>query len=194
MKKLLILTVVCFTLVACGKNNAPLQPDQAEQTPVSSEQDGVQTGQPGLNLQRLNGGTWNFQAHNASQPVLVAFMATFCGYCKRMAPYIDELAAKYKGKADTIIVFIDEEPVAPKEVVKKLGLKNVEVAYNGGEFATMMDLEGFPQMYLFDNKSNEVAVWSGFDPDHVVSISAKIDEFNSRPAQAQKAPQAEAKK
>jgi thioredoxin 2 len=32
-------------------------------------------------------------------PVLVDFYADWCGPCKMMAPYVDQLAAKYQGRA-----------------------------------------------------------------------------------------------
>lgn len=43
----------------------------------------------------------NFETEvlNSEVPVLVDFYADWCGPCKMMAPVIDELAAKYEGKA-----------------------------------------------------------------------------------------------
>ena len=47
----------------------------------------------------LNDDTFQRTIAEAEIPVLVDFYADWCGPCKMMAPYVDELAARYVGKA-----------------------------------------------------------------------------------------------
>lgn len=164
MKKLIILSVLVLALAACGKNS-----DSKEDV--------------GLSLPSVSGKTWVFQDHNKNQPVLVAFMATFCGYCKQMAPLIDELAAKYNDKGvEVAIVFTDADPAAAKSFVQAQNIKNATVLYEGEEFARIMGVRAFPQMFLFDHGSADVGTWRGFDPEYIKVISGQIDTMLARPA------------
>jgi thioredoxin 2 len=43
-------------------------------------------------------------------PVLVDFYADWCGPCKQMAPYVDQLAAKYEGRALVAKLNTDKSP------------------------------------------------------------------------------------
>lgn len=45
-------------------------------------------------------------------PVLVDFYADWCGPCKMMAPYLDEVASKMKGKVKVIKVDVDKNQQA----------------------------------------------------------------------------------
>ncbi|MDX2066230.1 MAG: thioredoxin [Fimbriimonadaceae bacterium] len=46
----------------------------------------------------------------SSVPVLVDFTATWCGPCKMIAPFVEQLATEYAGKAKVFKVDVDKEP------------------------------------------------------------------------------------
>lgn len=53
----------------------------------------------------------NFDAIlNTEKPVLVDFWATWCGPCRMVGPFIDQLAEEYDGKAVIVKVNVDDEP------------------------------------------------------------------------------------
>lgn len=47
----------------------------------------------------LNDESFTRTIESAEVPVLVDFYADWCGPCKMMAPYVDEIAARYQGRA-----------------------------------------------------------------------------------------------
>lgn len=58
----------------------------------------------------LNGTEANFQAEivDSKLPVLVDFWAPWCGYCTKLSPVIDELAAEMGDKVKFVKVNVDE--------------------------------------------------------------------------------------
>lgn len=58
----------------------------------------------------VNGTTENFQTEvlAANQPVLVDFWATWCGYCTRLSPVLDEIAADIGDQLKVVKVNVDE--------------------------------------------------------------------------------------
>ncbi len=71
----------------------------------------------------------------------IKFWATWCGYCKREAPYFKKLAKKYKGKnIDFVSISLD------KERSKKVWKKMIAKSHNTIELFSKID-KGFKKTY-----------------------------------------------
>jgi thioredoxin len=57
--------------------------------------------------------TWETAVLQSTTPVLVDFWAEWCGPCRAMSPYIDKLAAEYKGKLKVVKVNTQDNTEVP---------------------------------------------------------------------------------
>ncbi len=73
----------------------------------------------------------DFNKMIASGTVLIDFYAPWCGPCKKMEPWINEIAREYSGKVQVIRINIDEN----KQLAKQLGVVEIPVLkiYKGGK-------------------------------------------------------------
>ena len=69
----------------------------------------------------VSDGTFETEVLKASGPVLVDFWAEWCGPCKMIAPFLEELATDKAGKLTVAKVNIDENPQTPM----KYGIRGI---------------------------------------------------------------------
>jgi thioredoxin 1 len=75
----------------------------------------------------------NFQTEvvNSTEPVLIDFTATWCGPCKQIAPFIDQIAGEFNGRLKVAKLDIDQSPNTPAT----LGIRGVPtiIVFKGGK-------------------------------------------------------------
>ena len=65
------------------------------------------------NLTHVNDGDFESQVLKSDSPVIVDFWADWCGPCKFIAPYFEELSSQYQGKLRFVKVDTDANPRTP---------------------------------------------------------------------------------
>lgn len=61
------------------------------------------------------------QLLTSSVPVVVDYTASWCGPCRVISPYIDQLAEEYEGRAQVVKIDIDQN----KENAKKFQIRSI---------------------------------------------------------------------
>lgn len=78
----------------------------------------------------LQDATFDSEVLKSDTPVLVDFWAEWCGPCKAIAPFVDQLATQYKGKVKIAKMDVD----AHSQVPQQYGIRSIPtlLLFKGG--------------------------------------------------------------
>lgn len=109
-----------------------------------------QSGLPKAGLIHVSDDTFEELVLNSPLPVMVDFWAPWCGPCRMIAPIVEDLAAKYAGRAVIAKVNTDENQ----------------------DMASHLGIMGIPTVILFQD-GEEVDRVVGFAPGHTLEDKLK---------------------
>ena len=95
----------------------------------------------------VSDGSFDELVLRATEPVLVDFWAEWCGPCKMVAPFLDELATEMEGRVTVAKVNIDENPQIPR----KYGVRGIPtmILFKGGQVAATK-IGALPKSKLYE--------------------------------------------
>ena len=83
--------------------------------------------------QEVNDTNFDEVVLKSDKPVMVDFWAEWCGPCRMIAPFVEEMAHEYEGKAVIVKCDVDSSP----NVAVKFGIRNIPTVlfFKNGQIA-----------------------------------------------------------
>jgi thioredoxin len=115
----------------------------------------------GAGVMEVNDANFDQEVLHSEQPVLVDFWAVWCGPCKAIAPFIDNVAANFAGRIKVAKVNVDQNGAAPSRygirgIPALLFFKNGKVADQIVGYAPQDVIEEKLQRLLTETKQTQV--------------------------------------
>lgn len=103
------------------------------------------------------------------QAVLLDFWATWCGPCQVIAPMLDRVSRKHRGKGLVVVgVNTSDEPGLAPVFAKKKGLSYPIVYDTGDDVARRYGVSNLPTLVVINPEGKVVAVRTGIEDERAI--------------------------
>ena len=156
-----VLVIASLSLASCKKNSARSEPKLASD--LSLPLVGTQS-------------QWSLGPLLGKKTVLLAFFTTWCHYCNRSMPYLEDFYEKNKDKNFEVIgIDLDEDEAKARHFNQKYGLTFPLALGQSETLGTDFPVRFLPTFYLVKRNGQEVRKFEGFSPDILEEISKAIN-------------------
>ncbi|MBQ7907975.1 MAG: TlpA family protein disulfide reductase [Elusimicrobiaceae bacterium] len=156
IKALLLTLSVAVLLGACVQ--VPQPPQLNVSLPVAGEEE-----------------VW-VSAEQKGKPVLIAVMASYCGWCKKSLAALETANKEFGDKVEVVGVFVDNDEAKVKDIIKQYNLES-KILYKGGQTAEDLGVQGFPHIMLFNGKHKLVKYWGGYSDTLADQYRAELSKL-----------------
>jgi thiol-disulfide isomerase/thioredoxin len=113
---------------------------------------------------------------------LLFFWANWCGFCRQMYPGVNALTQKYSGRPFAVVgINCDEDRETGNRAVDRFRMAFPSVwngSVAGGKPTDTWQIDGYPALFLLDEKGLIRKIWHGREDDDV--IAAAVDTLVKR--------------
>lgn len=176
MKNFMLPLAAVLMLAACGKKEQPAArtEPQAAQSPAAPAAAGYAKKETYFKLPNAAGGEIDLAAY-AGKPVMVMFFTETCPYCRKAAPFIQQLSVSHGPKGLSVIgICVQDSAQAAKNFAQDFGV-TFPLAYKGKEISRNYRTQGVPYIYLLDKGHEVYDVWEGYDPQFDAPIIKAVE-------------------
>ena len=142
MRNAIVHFVVGILCVACIVNSAAAE---------NSTDNGVF---PEFTLSQNTGQRWHLSEYNG-QPKLLMFWATWCPYCRRLFPVIQEIHEQYADDGLTVVAISIRDDGDTLAYARKHGL-TMDIVVEGDALADRIGVPGTPTVLLLDGRNRVI--------------------------------------
>ncbi len=186
MKKtqILLITAVytlAFGYYGCKKAEVPVSETEAVEATAQAAAPAATTqaytrGETYFKLPDYKGGELDLASYSG-KPVMLMFFTENCPYCRKAAPFIEQMNLKYASRGlRTIGICLENSASAAAGFVRDFSL-TFPIAYKGQETARRYRAQGVPFIYLLTKKHVISNFWAGYDPQFDAPIRKGIEEI-----------------
>lgn len=161
MKKRILLLGAMFIaimiFVSCATSGSDNHDDHNHDNQTQQE-----IAAPEIQLNNLKGDQITLSDYKG-KAVVINFLTTWCGYCKKELPYFVKMQQEYKDK-DVVFLFVDvqENSADVKKFTNSMSIPEESVLLDQqGIAAATYAVRGFPYTYVIDKKGNVAVGFTG---------------------------------
>jgi len=114
--------------------------------------------------------------------VLIMFWATWCPYCRKAIPHMNQFASEYANAPFTLLgICGSKDPAAWRDYIQQHQLRWPQYLDSNLHVAHLFQAHGVPNFFLIDKDGYLVAHWVGWDDSLTNRVEKLIDHTLAMP-------------